>query len=60
MGSNTYHMRMIQDRVMTPLLLQMAVFSAIDATERCVGAQTYSMRGQLDFDEAAGAGRRRL
>ena len=35
---------------MTPLLMQMAVFSAIDSTERSVGAQTYSMRGQLDFD----------
>jgi SpoIVB peptidase S55 len=48
-GSNTYHMNMVQDRVMTPLLMQMAVFSAIDATERSVGAQTYSIRGQLDF-----------
>ena len=29
--------------------MQMAVFSAIDATERSVGAQTYSIRGQLEF-----------
>lgn len=49
-GANTYRMRMIQDRVMTPLLMQMALFSSIDATERSVGAQTYSIRGQLDFD----------
>jgi hypothetical protein len=49
-GQNTYHMRMIQDRVMTPLLAQMAVFSAIDATERSVGSQTFSVRGQYDFD----------
>ncbi len=49
-GTNIYRMRMIQDRVMTPLLMQMAVFSSIDATERSVGAQTYSIRGQLDFD----------
>ena len=48
-GSRTYQMRMIQDRVMTPLLMQMAVFSAIDATERSVGAQTYSIHGQFDF-----------
>ena len=49
-GPNTYHMRMVQDRVMTPLLMQMAVFSAIDSTERSVGAQTYSIRGQINFD----------
>jgi SpoIVB peptidase S55 len=48
-GQNTYRMRMIQDRVMTPLLAQMAVFSALDATERSVGSQTFSVRGQLDF-----------
>jgi hypothetical protein len=28
----------------------MAVFSSIDATERSVGAQTYSIQGQIDFD----------
>ena len=49
-GSNTYRMRLVQDRVMTPLLMQMALFSAIDSTERSVGAQAYSVRGQLDFD----------
>ena len=48
-GQNSYRMRMIQDRVMTPLLAQMAVFSAIDATERSIGSQTLSVRGQLDF-----------
>lgn len=49
-GSNSYNMRLVQDRVMTPLLMQMALFSAIDATERSVGGQTYSIRGQLDFE----------
>ena len=49
-GQNVYKMRLIQDRLMTPLLLQMAVFSSIDATERSVGAQTYLVRGQIDFD----------
>jgi hypothetical protein len=52
-GQNTYRMRMVQDRVMTPLLMQMALFSAIDATERSVGVETYSIRGQLDFDGGA-------
>jgi hypothetical protein len=49
-GSNNYHMRMIQDRVMTPLIAQMAVFSAIDETERTVGASTFSVRGTIDFE----------
>ncbi len=37
-GQNTYRMQLVQDRVMTPLLMQMALFSAIDSTERSVGA----------------------
>jgi len=49
-GTNTYRMRMIQDRVMTPLLAQMAVFSSIDATERSVGPSTYAIRGHIDFE----------
>jgi hypothetical protein len=49
-ASNTYHMSVIQDRVMTPLVAQMAVFSAIDSTERAVGAATYSIRGRAEFD----------
>jgi SpoIVB peptidase S55 len=49
-GPNTYHMRLVQDRVMTPLLMQMALFSAIDSTQRSVGGQTYSVRGRLDFE----------
>jgi hypothetical protein len=35
---------------MTPLVTQMAVFSAIDATERGVGPSTFSVRGHIDFD----------
>jgi hypothetical protein len=50
-GANTYRMRMVHDRVMTPLLTQMAIFSSIDATERNIGAQTYSIRGQIVFDQ---------
>ncbi len=49
-GKNTYRMRVIQDRVMTPLVTQMALFSAIDATERAVGGSTFSVHGNLDFE----------
>ncbi len=49
-GSSVYRMSMIQDRVMTPLLAQMAVFSSIDATQRAVGPATYAIRGKIDFE----------
>lgn len=49
-GANPYHMRMIQNRVMTPLVMQMAVFSALDETERGIGSSTVSIRGHIDFD----------
>ncbi len=49
-GANSYHMQMVQDRVLTPLVTQMAVFSAIDATERSLGSATYSVRGNVNFD----------
>ena len=37
---DTYQMQMVNDPLLSPLLLQMAVFSAIDATERTVGASS--------------------
>jgi len=49
-GANVYHMRMIQDRVMTPLVAQMAVFSTIDATERAIGSAAFTVRGHIDFE----------
>jgi hypothetical protein len=49
-GKNSYHMQVIQDRVMTPLVAQMALFSAIDATERAQGGSTFSITGHLDFE----------
>ena len=53
MGANTYRMGMIQDRVLTPLVAQMAVFSAIDSTARTVGAASYTVRGQINFDSGS-------
>ncbi|MEQ1945849.1 MAG: SpoIVB peptidase S55 domain-containing protein [Bryobacteraceae bacterium] len=52
-GQNTYRLRMIQDRTMTPLLTQMAIFSAIESTQRSIGAQTYSVRGRMEFESGA-------
>jgi len=44
-----YHFEMVNDSVLSPFLLQMAVFSAIDATERTVGEATFSVSGKVDF-----------
>ena len=48
-GTHTYKMRMVSDRAFAPLLTQMAVFSAITATERAAGSVAYELRGQADF-----------
>ena len=49
-----YRMRMAIAPILSPLLLQMAVYSAIDATERTFGAATYTIRGQVDFQDGTG------
>ncbi len=46
---DTYRMSMVNDPTMTPLLLQMAVFSTLDATERSGGPSTMSVRGTIDL-----------
>src|SRR5207237_10786233 len=45
-----YDMKMVEDQLLTPFLLQMAVFSAIDATERATGALSVSLRGMVEFE----------
>ena len=48
----TYQMQMVNDPLLSPLLLQMAVFSAIDATERTVGASSFRVTGEIEFQNA--------
>jgi hypothetical protein len=45
-------MQMVNDPLLSPLLVQMAVFSAIDATERTVGAATLRITGEIAFQNA--------
>jgi hypothetical protein len=47
-----YHMQLVNDRVLSPFILQMAVYSAIDATERTLGLASYSLRGAIEFQHA--------
>jgi len=43
----SYRMEMVRDRLLTPILLQMAVYSAIEATERATGLATIRLNGRL-------------
>jgi hypothetical protein len=45
-----YRMNMVQDRLLSPLLVQMLVYSAIDATERTLGAGTVALRGRVQME----------
>jgi hypothetical protein len=47
-----YHVQMVNDPLLSPLLLQMAVFSTIDATERTVGASSLRISGEVEFQDA--------
>jgi SpoIVB peptidase S55 len=49
----SYHMQMIQDRVLSPYIVQTAVYSAMDATERTLGLASYSLRGGVEFVNGA-------
>jgi len=48
----SYQMQMVNDVLLSPILVQMAVYSAIDATERTVGAATIQVSGEVEFQNA--------
>jgi hypothetical protein len=48
-----YQISVVNDPMLAPLLLQIAAFSAIDATERTMGASTFAVRGRIEFQGAA-------
>ena len=48
-AAEDYAFEVAQDRLLTPYLLQMALFSSIDATRRRVGASTLRLRGKARF-----------
>jgi hypothetical protein len=51
----SYHMQMVQDRVLSPYIVQTAVYSAMDATERTLGLASYSLRGGVEFAQGVPA-----
>ena len=48
---SSYNMQMATDRVLSPLILQMAVYSSIDATERVTGLGSFNVKGQIEFEK---------
>ena len=54
-AEHQYALQLVNDRYLTPYLLQMAVFSAIDATERQVGASTLRVSGAAEFSNGVPA-----
>ncbi len=48
----SYQAQMVDDALLSPLLLQLAVYSAIDATERTVGASSIRVTGEVEFQNA--------
>lgn len=48
--NESFHMNMVDDPLLTPLLLQMAVFSTLDSTERSAGGATLAVRGSIELN----------
>ncbi len=48
-----YRMQMVNDAVLSPMLVQIATFSAIDATERVMGSSSFVVRGEIQFRDGA-------
>ena len=54
-GEHLYELQIVSDRYLTPYLLQMAVFSGVDATERQVGPSTLRVSGAAEFSNGVPA-----
>jgi hypothetical protein len=49
-STHDYHLRVINDRLLTPFITQTAVSATIDRTERTLGAGTLRLSGQVRFE----------
>ena len=50
-----YEIQVVRERLLTPFLMQMATYSAIDGTERTVGPSTVAAKGMIEFANAPSA-----
>lgn len=46
----TYKMEFVSDRTLAPLLAQMAIYSALDGTERVLGPGSITVRGAMELE----------
>jgi hypothetical protein len=46
----TYRMEIVNDRLLSPLLMQMAMYSALDSTERTLGSSSIALHGTVEFE----------
>ncbi len=49
-GIHSYHFQVVNDRFLTPFIMQAALFSVLDATERTIGRGTVQLNGQADWE----------
>jgi hypothetical protein len=47
---HSYHLRVINDRLLTPFITQTALFATMDRTERTLGAGTLRLSGEVRFE----------
>jgi hypothetical protein len=48
-GRQNYRFNIVEDGLLTPFFLQMAMYSAIEATERTAGSGTVAVRGSIEL-----------
>jgi hypothetical protein len=51
-GKSSYRMDVVNDKLLSPLLFQMAMYSALDSTERTLGPGSIGIRGKFEFEGA--------
>jgi hypothetical protein len=51
-GKSSYRMDVVNDKLLSPLIFQMAMYSALDATERTLGPGSIGIHGKFEFEGA--------
>lgn len=49
-GQHSYKIQLVNDRLLTPFLTQMALFTILDSTERMAGAGSLQVDGKVEFE----------
>ncbi len=52
LNETAYSLELVRDPFLTPFLLQLALFSVVDSTERSLGPSSIRVSGSVDFEEA--------